>query len=64
MPEIAQRSPFLSPVELANYLGVPVQSVYAWRHAGGGPPGAKVGRHVRYRLADVDAWVESCKSRG
>jgi excisionase family DNA binding protein len=50
---------FLSPVELADYLGVPVATVYGWRHFGTGPVGSKLGRHVRYRRSDVDAWVSS-----
>ncbi len=48
----------LSPAELADYLGVPVQTVYQWRHRGEGPPGYRVGRHVRYRWSDVQAWLD------
>jgi excisionase family DNA binding protein len=57
-----QQSQFLSPTGLADYLDVPLATVYAWRHGGDGPPGSKVGRHVRYRLTDVDAWVEGQKA--
>ena len=42
-------------------LGVPVATVYAWRSRGQGPRGLKIGRHVRYRLSDVEEWVESCE---
>ncbi len=45
--------PLLSPLELAEYLDVPVATLYGWRYHGGGPPGFKVGRHLRYRLGDV-----------
>ncbi len=45
--------------ELSDYLQVPVKTLYDWRHRGLGPPGLRVGRHVRYRQADVDAWLES-----
>lgn len=48
---------FLSPDELATYLGIPLQTIYSWRKSREGPPGRKFGRHVRYRLVDVDAWV-------
>jgi len=48
---------FVSPDELAAYLDVPVRSIYAWRHQGNGPRGHKIGRHVRYRRADVEAWL-------
>ena len=48
----------LSPQDVADWLGVPLATVYRWRHVGGGPRGSKVGRHVRYRPADVEAWLE------
>lgn len=50
----------LSPAQLAGELGVPVQTVYQWNYNGGGPVRLRVGRHVRYRRADVDAWLVSC----
>lgn len=49
---------FFSPEELATYLDIPVQTIYAWRKHRKGPPGHSVGRHVRYRITDVDAWVD------
>jgi excisionase family DNA binding protein len=47
----------LSVEELATYLGVPVATVYGWNSRGIGPKRLRIGRHVRYRQADVDAWV-------
>jgi excisionase family DNA binding protein len=47
----------LSPAELADYLGIPTQTVYQWRHRGESPPGYRVGRHVRYRWTDIQAWL-------
>jgi excisionase family DNA binding protein len=44
--------------EVADYLAVPVRTVYRWRLTGTGPRGARVGRFVRYRKGDVEAWVE------
>lgn len=49
---------FLSPRELAEYLGIPVATLYQWRHRGEGPRGFRIGKHVRYRLIDVDEWIE------
>ena len=46
--------------ELAEELGVPVRTVYAWRHRGSGPRGHKIGKHVRFRRVDVEAWLERC----
>lgn len=45
--------------QVADYLGVPVRTVYAWRATNKGPRGIRVGRHVRYRPADVEAWLDS-----
>ncbi len=49
---------YLSPVELAELLDVPVGTVYQWSSRGGGPPGFRVGRHLRWRRADVERWVD------
>lgn len=49
----------LSPEQLAYMLHVPLGTVYQWRYRGGGPKGIKVGRHVRYRMSDIDAWLTS-----
>ncbi len=54
-----ERSERLLTVEdLAEYLGVPVATLYAWRYRRQGPPGFRVGRHVRFRRSDVDDWIE------
>ena len=42
--------------ELADRYGVPVKTPAEWASKGTGPPYAKFGRHVRYRLSDVVAW--------
>jgi predicted DNA-binding transcriptional regulator AlpA len=51
--------PHLSPEDLAEREGVPVQTIYSWNKTGDAPPRIRVGRHVRYRLADVIAWENS-----
>lgn len=48
----------LSVTELANYLSVPVATLYAWRYRGEGPPALRVGRYLRYRWSDVQRWLE------
>ncbi len=48
---------FYSPDELADYLGVPVSTVYGWRTKGIGPVGIRVGRHVRYPRHAVESWL-------
>ncbi|HKZ29218.1 MAG TPA: helix-turn-helix domain-containing protein [Acidimicrobiia bacterium] len=48
----------LTVEELAEYLGVPVATIYAWRYRHEGPPGFRVGKHLRYRSSDVDQWIQ------
>jgi excisionase family DNA binding protein len=48
----------LSAEELAEILGVPLGTVYRWNYAGGGPPVLKIGRHAKYRPADVERYLE------
>lgn len=48
----------MTTLQLSEMLGVPVDTIYAWRHRGTGPVGYRVGRHVRYRRAAVEAWLE------
>ncbi len=40
--------------EVAMILGVPVKTLYHWRYKGVGPAGMRVGRHLRYRPADLE----------
>lgn len=48
----------LSPSELATYLAVPLATVYRWRSRREGPVGLRVGKHVRYRVDDVERWLD------
>lgn len=43
--------------ECANYLRVPVKTLYEWRYHGRGPRAARVGRWLRYDPTQVRAWV-------
>lgn len=47
----------LSVDEVATYLGVPVATLYQWRHKGRGPTAYRVGRHLRYEPSAVRAWL-------
>ncbi len=48
----------LTRPQVAAYLQVPVATIHQWRYRGEGPKAARVGRHLRFRRADVDAWLE------
>lgn len=45
--------------DLSDHLGVPVETIYVWRHRGIAPPALKVGRYLRWRPEDVDTWLEA-----
>lgn len=53
------RCPLMSARELADFLGVPLNTVYIWNHRHQGPRAHKIGRHLRYRWPEVAAWLES-----
>ncbi|WP_308424784.1 helix-turn-helix transcriptional regulator [Longimycelium tulufanense] len=45
--------------DLANFLGVPKNTIYQWRSKGYGPPSRKVGRYVKYLPDEVRRWLHS-----
>ncbi len=53
-----QLDQLLSVEDLAAYLEVPIATVYAWRHHRNGPPGFRVGWHLRFRWSDVERWID------
>ncbi|MGW7194979.1 helix-turn-helix transcriptional regulator [Streptomyces chryseus] len=51
---------YLTPEDLAEMFSLPsVETVYAWRKKRTGPPGFRVGKHLRYDPEAVRAWVNS-----
>jgi excisionase family DNA binding protein len=44
---------------VAEHLDVPVETVKTWRKRRIGPQGFRVGKHLRFRLSEVDAWLET-----
>ncbi|WP_338493372.1 helix-turn-helix domain-containing protein [Streptomyces sp. SJL17-4] len=48
---------YLTPDDIAFKFKVPLETVYQWRKKRTGPPGFRVGKHVRYDPAEVRAWV-------
>lgn len=43
--------------DLAELLEVPVHTVYDWRYRQIGPTAIKMGRHIRYEVAEVERWL-------
>jgi excisionase family DNA binding protein len=48
---------------LADYLGVSPKTIYDWRLKRTGPAAMKVGNQLRWRRADVEAWLDAQKAR-
>lgn len=53
----------LTTEEAAKYLRVTSRSLIRWRINRLGPPCIRMPRHVRYRRADLDAWLEAHTQR-
>lgn len=52
------KAALVSPAELADFLGLPERTIGQWRYLSKGPKSIKVGRHVRYRWADIELWLD------
>lgn len=49
----------MTPPEVAELLQVETTILSGWRITRKGPTYIKVGHQVRYRVSDVEAWIES-----
>ena len=56
-PAMNEDDRLLTAEDLANFLNVPIKTLYAWRYRGEGPIGFRVGKHIRYRWTDVEGWI-------
>jgi excisionase family DNA binding protein len=57
--DTSHESMILTIDEAAAYLAIPKATLYTWRtrRAGFGPRAVKMGGCLRYRRADLDAWI-------
>jgi excisionase family DNA binding protein len=55
---ISGLEPMLSIEELAEYLALPVRTLYDWRQCGREPRAIHVGRQLRYFVSDVQSWLQ------
>jgi excisionase family DNA binding protein len=58
MTNVASNDALMTENEFADYLNIGYGTPKDWRYRKVGPPWFKVGGMVRYRKADVDAWLE------
>ena len=49
--------PLWTGQQVVDYLGVPIATLYAMNSKGTAPRRLCVGRYVRYRPEDVQAWL-------
>jgi len=55
---IAGFGELLDEASLASRLRLSRSTLQSWRYSGRGPRWIKLGRLIRYRLADVDAFLD------
>lgn len=56
----APASDLLSQREAATYLGgISHRTLESWRVSGGGPVFVRIGRSIRYRRSDLEAFIAS-----
>lgn len=48
-----------SGADVSARTGIPERTLSDWRSRGLGPAYLKIGRHVRYRNADVERWLDT-----
>ena len=58
MPEININEPWVSTKEIAEHLGVTMETVRKWIKAGA-IPCSRVGKLWKFKKSEVDAWVKS-----
>ncbi|WP_299166982.1 AlpA family transcriptional regulator [uncultured Arthrobacter sp.] len=49
----------LTPEDLAQRLGMSVAALSQWRYRGVGPKFIKAGKTIRYRVSDVESWMDA-----
>lgn len=54
---MATEKEYLTTKELADYLGISEATLLLHRQLNTGPAYVKIGRLVRYRRQDVEAWI-------
>jgi excisionase family DNA binding protein len=58
-----EKSNFLDTREAAEFLNLKKNTLEIWRVRGDGPAYRQFGRAIRYRLTDLELYVEKCARR-
>lgn len=57
-PPPQRLEPLMTSDDLAEILGIPVRTLDQWSYLGRGPRPIRIGKHRRYRPADVRSWLD------
>jgi excisionase family DNA binding protein len=60
----AEVEKFLTLDELSEFLQIPKSTLYKYTAKNTGKPrlvGVRIGRSLRYRVSDVNEWLEKCR---
>jgi len=50
----------MTTAQAAQFLGLRTNTLEIWRYRGTGPQYLKLGRAVRYRLSDLEDFIQAC----
>lgn len=62
--DLADGDRLMTPDEVADLIRITAAQLAQWRYEGNGPTFVKVGRSVRYRRADVLAYITDRRRSG
>jgi excisionase family DNA binding protein len=51
--------PLLTLQELSEYTQTPLSTLYSLRWENRGPRGCRIGRSLRFRISDVNDWLDA-----
>lgn len=54
----AIREEFIEAPDLAEFLGISLETLYRWNREGKSPKHYRIGKKLQYRQSDVEAWIE------
>lgn len=61
---LAPADEILTTAEVSALTKIPVGTLRYFRYAGTGPESSRLGRHVKYRRADIEKWLDEARQRG
>lgn len=53
---------WISIEELSEYLGISAVTIRFWIRSGKDIPAVRIGRQWRFRIEEIDEWIESGRS--